>query len=961
MRNYHRTKQLKFLSVIILVLVIFSINTHFAKAIEPVKCYYLSCADSWSYEKDLGPYGGWVIRCVTKYTWDPQGEKENEDGCTEVGQICAECKNLCNVDEARVHCSNDCKSVITNRCQEGFGWLCNPWLVTAGWHQTEKKCPQDQICRLGECVAVSSPPPSPTPTCLLSCDRCSNNKDCTKVSWCERKSGNSTENNYGTCANPINYNQDRKETGTNGDTCCPSDEWTSDCQCNNQYYEKKAKHYYCDNGSLKTSYEWLPYMKCDQPSYGSWSKNYCKNGDVYHKRQFTDQGCDADSSTYCYCYTKAPVSQEKLVEDCPEDCPCEDGVCTCADNPPCTIEAAATPNPIPCGENHVDIYSTKKVGVDSCEGLGTFRQDDSPHYYNVYCKGDSEHSDCSLDHFLKVTKAPCRYKCLSNGDCVVWDTGKYTTSNCDNKCSVPSCSVTATANPNPIPKGQNQVTIDKTGSGYSSCTGTGTFTQNSSSHTYTVNCVGNSTHSDCSDSIIVTREGETVPSCSVTATADPNPVPVDEDHFILDYDHSKAVGVSSCKYGVYTLPKSIFKSSDSRTIYTINCTGDSSHNDCSDSIIVTKEPGETDSCSVTVSADPSNISLGDSTIISVDTSDVDSCEIYPEDDPSNKDNISEGSPITVTPSSLPKTYKVACTGDTGYNDCDDNVIITVSGGPDGSLTVTLTGEPTEVNVDEDVAFVATPSIGSADDYNWDWYIEDPDAGRRGLCEMHNPIMDGHFRHCGPMGRASLWNNVFASNIFSYFSHLIVPSTQGAVTSRSIVYQWSTVGNYDVKVIIEKKGASAITATSNIVTINVGDGEPSPDFDFCITSLEVTPMSRFLTQPITISWDIDETNCDTNTCILSCNDANIESENYGQEAYPHCGLDEAMVLTSSYGSIDIYPKYSGKYTYSIHCDSRSDDLSYDGDFTTDPVKIAPLPWWREIIPTLTGFLKGSLIR
>lgn len=84
--------------------------------------------------------------------------------------------------------------------------------------------------------------------------------------------------------------------------------------------------------------------------------------------------------------------------------------------------------------------------------------------------------------------------------------------------TLPDCSVTAVATPNPIPAGQDSVTISAAGSGYTSCIGTGTFTQTDPSKIYTVNCTGDVNHSNCSNTVTVTKNSGTAiiaSSCGV--------------------------------------------------------------------------------------------------------------------------------------------------------------------------------------------------------------------------------------------------------------------------------------------------------------------------------------------------------------------------------------------------------------------------------------------------------------
>ncbi len=73
----------------------------------------------------------------------------------------------------------------------------------------------------------------------------------------------------------------------------------------------------------------------------------------------------------------------------------------------------------------------------------------------------------------------------------------------------------------------------------------------------------------------------TLPDCSVTAVATPNPIPVDQDSVTISVI---GAGYTSCT-GIGP-----FTQIDFSKIYTVNCTGDVDHSNCSSSVTVTKNP-----------------------------------------------------------------------------------------------------------------------------------------------------------------------------------------------------------------------------------------------------------------------------------------------------------------------------------------------------------------------------------
>jgi len=182
-KNYSY-KKVQILGIIVLSLIIFSTNIHFARAGSP----YLALGDKWIYDNTVGSYGGYVRKCVVKFDWSWRhgwGEKRNEDGCKFKGQIIDKALNNCALDTVTVHCSNDRKSVVSERCEK-IGWwtgMSQTKALLNDWNRTETKCSLGQVCRYDRCITAGQ-----------WCERCSNNIPCTKVRWYDSDSG--CDNNW---------------------------------------------------------------------------------------------------------------------------------------------------------------------------------------------------------------------------------------------------------------------------------------------------------------------------------------------------------------------------------------------------------------------------------------------------------------------------------------------------------------------------------------------------------------------------------------------------------------------------------------------------------------------------------------------------------------------------------------------------------------------------------------------
>ena len=74
--------------------------------------------------------------------------------------------------------------------------------------------------------------------------------------------------------------------------------------------------------------------------------------------------------------------------------------------------------------------------------------------------------------------------------------------------------------------------------------------------------------------------------CSVTATADPNPIPEGQNQTTISATSLRHTSLSKCKVDTYSLPHT-FTQTDSSHTYTVSCTGNAGYNDCSSEITVT--------------------------------------------------------------------------------------------------------------------------------------------------------------------------------------------------------------------------------------------------------------------------------------------------------------------------------------------------------------------------------------
>jgi hypothetical protein len=156
------------------------------------------------------------------------------------------------------------------------------------------------------------------------------------------------------------------------------------------------------------------------------------------------------------------------------------------------------------------------------------------------CTGCKTDADCESGGTPPTTQ---KYTCSSASGCIASASGTYTSSNCDNKCVKRCVGSTCQYNDN---------TVNKT------CTSN-------------ANCV-------------------TTPSCSVKATANPNPIPEGQNQVTISATNLNHTSLSKCKVSNYSLPHTFTQDVASKT-YTVKCTGNSGYDDCSSKITVTKGGG----------------------------------------------------------------------------------------------------------------------------------------------------------------------------------------------------------------------------------------------------------------------------------------------------------------------------------------------------------------------------------
>ncbi len=132
-------------------------------------------------------------------------------------------------------------------------------------------------------------------------------------------------------------------------------------------------------------------LNCGTPSYGNWSGNFCKNGDVYHSRSSFDKGCFIPSNGNATCFSNQSGLTDSLVQEC--DLGCSNGACLI---PQCTI------NPLNLSKCVSESYSAK-----FCIAKNVTRYHITP-----TC---SIQGTCGVNNVTETVQV-CDYGCL-NGNC----------------------------------------------------------------------------------------------------------------------------------------------------------------------------------------------------------------------------------------------------------------------------------------------------------------------------------------------------------------------------------------------------------------------------------------------------------------------------------------------------------------------------------------------------------------
>jgi len=112
-----------------------------------------------------------------------------------------------------------------------------------------------------------------------------------------------------------------------------------------------------------------------------------------------------------------------------------------------------------------------------------------------------------------------------------------------------------------------------------------------------------------------------------------------------------------------------------------------------------------------------------------------------------------------------------------------------------------------------------------------------------------------------------------------------------------------------------------------------------------------PVTIFLGRSFRASWDT--INCER--CYASCTPREGCAWDYGN-------TNIGITTNPSYSTIT--PAKVGEFTYTLTCEN-----DYNSDFRTLPAsadegkreRVIPVPWWREIIPNLSAYLRGLIIR
>jgi len=122
---------------------------------------------------------------------------------------------------------------------------------------------------------------------------------------------------------------------------------------------------------------------------------------------------------------------------------------------------------------------------------------------------------------------------------------------------------------------------------------------------------------------------------------------------------------------------------------------------------------------------------------------------------------------------------------------------------------------------------------------------------------------------------------------------------------------------------------------------------------CNSFLTAKPSRIILGQDLNLIWSVGD-NCDKDTC-----QATVTPETGGNWSGNPYNLPTTKLDTPAltYNTTSVKPTKADTYTYTLQCDGK-DAETIAGVVNVD-VRVIPLPFWREIIPNLQGFLRGLI--
>ena len=168
------------------------------------------------------------------------------------------------------------------------------------------------------------------------------------------------------------------------------------------------------------------------------------------------------------------------------------------------------------------------------------------------------------------------------------------------------------------------------------------------------------------------------------------------------------------------------------------------------------------------------------------------------------------------------------------------------------------------------------------------------------------------------------------------------------------YSWAKPGEYEVYT--EAKDLNGNTIKSNKVIITVLNTPPPPSI--CTVSISANPTKIIFGKSLTLTWEPENcNNCGAKTYLKDTSgnfDLFNENDWYDNPLERQTTPDSP--LNTSHDTI-VTPDKKGIFKYEITCDGESVEAEATTDTEDVEVNVIQLPWWREVIPNLQGFLRG----